>query len=58
MTGLKDRPKDNSREYATHNRHILQSTRPWTLYDLFFIKLLFSEGDITGSSNTEKKAET
>ena len=32
---------------------------PWALYDLFFIRLLFSgAGDITGFSNAWKKAGT
>jgi len=45
--------------YTAHTRDTPWSTRPWTLYDLFFIKpLLAGPGNIMGFSETEKKAET
>ena len=40
-------------------RETLPKVPGWTLHDLFFVKPLLSEaGNMTGFSNTEKKAET
>jgi len=59
MTGLNVRAAKTQQQSAcsTQQRHSLKC-QPWALYDLFFIRpLLSGAGDITGFSNTEKKAE-